>query len=80
MTEWGPCLKGVNPETELLSVKSHDGVERRRQVLPGYDPEALTATKSAAPEKDAPEGETTASRALREKAHDLLTAHPRHAA
>ena len=46
MGEWGPCLKGVNPETALLSVKAQDPLEQRRRELPGYDPALLTATKA----------------------------------
>jgi hypothetical protein len=51
MTEWGPCLKGVNPETSLLNVKSDLGeamtpLEERERLLPGYDPAQITRAKA----------------------------------
>ena len=78
ITEWGPCLKGVNPETELLTVK---GLERRKSVMPGYDPARLTATKATTPSTSpgSPEPNSTPdpvvdeeAKARTQKAADLL--------
>lgn len=51
MTEWGPCLKGVNPDTELLTVKAESGermspLAERARFLPGYDATEITRAKS----------------------------------
>lgn len=71
MTEWGPCLKGVNPETELLNVK---GVDARRAGLPGYDPAVIDRVKSLAdnPQPNAStEAEEAAARTRRKAYLDL---------
>jgi uncharacterized protein len=76
MTEWGPCLKGVNPDTELLTVKA-DGLAQRERELPGYDPAEITAAKALQgnPAPNAAEAAEEA-RARTLKAHELMLERP----
>lgn len=68
--EWGPCLKGMNPETALLAVKSaidHGEMEpaRARKLL-GFptSQKADTEASTDAPQADAPEVDTSTSEAV----------------
>jgi hypothetical protein len=80
MTEWGPCLKGVNPETELLTVKADTGermspLAERAKFLPGYDPEQITVMKGNpqpnSTEDDEPEVDEEAEARTRKALLDL---------